>query len=170
MKKHTNLKPWRPGQSGNPGGRPKSLLGSVRDVCGNNGQRIVEALALIAFGTQTELRRQFGRSAASSTKDRLTALRELADRGFGRTISEATSGAVDQLEKSESQLPAAMTEQRIEVLMVRTLEAMPEERLQRVIDQVNAARTTSRLCYRNGRLKPMTEGRSPEVESSTTDQ
>ena len=39
-----------PGQSGNPGGRPKGFAVCIKERCGENYERLVEGLYLIAFG------------------------------------------------------------------------------------------------------------------------
>jgi hypothetical protein len=79
------LRPWRPGQSGNPGGRPKGLPGYVRRKCGRNGQKLIDALYCIAFGDEKARREMFGeRVAWPSLKDRTAAIEILLTRGFGR--------------------------------------------------------------------------------------
>ena len=39
---------FKPGQSGNPGGRPKGLAKTVRDVCGGSPLRLAQLLLEIA--------------------------------------------------------------------------------------------------------------------------
>jgi hypothetical protein len=79
------LRPWRPGQSGNPGGRPKGLPEYVRRKCGRNGQKLIDALIAIAFGTDADRRALFGeRVPYPSLKDRMVAIELLLTRGFGR--------------------------------------------------------------------------------------
>ena len=63
-----------PGQSGNPGGRPKGLPRRVREVVGDNGERIIEFMVDV-LGDET-----------ARTSDRLEAAKWLADRGFGRSV------------------------------------------------------------------------------------
>jgi Family of unknown function (DUF5681) len=45
-----NLRPWKPGQSGNPGGRPKGVAKTVREVCGGDPRGLAEGLLAIARG------------------------------------------------------------------------------------------------------------------------
>ncbi len=91
-----NLRPFRPGQSGNPGGRPKSLLTGIRQHVGHDGEKLVEAWATIAFGTATAIRKQFGRVTKVTTRDRLMAMKELADRGWGRPLVAVTMEVVPE--------------------------------------------------------------------------
>jgi Family of unknown function (DUF5681) len=61
-----------PGQSGNPGGRPRGLARAARELLGDDGQAIVEFwMTIMADDT-------------ASTRDRLEASRLLADRGWGK--------------------------------------------------------------------------------------
>ena len=65
---------FKPGQSGNPGGRPKGLAKRVRELVGEDGERIIEFMASV-------MNDETARKA-----DRLEAAKWLADRGFGRAI------------------------------------------------------------------------------------
>ena len=73
-----------PGQSGNPGGRPKGFAARIKLRCGDDYERIVDGLCLIAFGTPQERRTFFGERVIVTTRDRLAALVELRDSGPGR--------------------------------------------------------------------------------------
>ena len=61
-----------PGQSGNPGGRPKGLTRRVRELVGEDG----ELIANYMLSVMTD--------EGARTADRLEAARWLADRGFGK--------------------------------------------------------------------------------------
>jgi hypothetical protein len=63
-----------PGQSGNPGGRPKGLARRVRELVGENGELILEFMVEV-LGDK-----------AARTADRLEAAKWLADRGFGKAV------------------------------------------------------------------------------------
>jgi hypothetical protein len=65
---------WKPGQSGNPGGRPKGLERKVRELV--DFDRIVAFLADVALGT--------GVGAGAKMRDRIEAAKLLCDRGFGK--------------------------------------------------------------------------------------
>ncbi len=64
-------RPFEPGTSGNPGGRPRVIV-EVRDLARQHGPEIVRALVAIA---------RKGRSESA----RVAACREILDRAYGRT-------------------------------------------------------------------------------------
>ena len=86
-----NLSPWKPGQSGNPSGRPKG----TRDLAGyvlestDGGQELVDALVSIARGAVPNLAVQKGSRPRKDQQvrpaDQLKAIEMLLDRGFGRS-------------------------------------------------------------------------------------
>ena len=78
---NANLRPWKPGQSGNPGGRPKDAAKAVRDAFGGSPAQLVALLLDIASNEK--------QPAAA----RVSALRELYDRGWGKAPAfEAMKG------------------------------------------------------------------------------
>ena len=62
-----------PGQSGNPGGRPKGLSRRVRELVGDDGTAIADFMYAVMV------------DEGARTSDSLEAARWLADRGFGRS-------------------------------------------------------------------------------------
>ena len=76
-----NLKPWQPGESGNPGGRPKDAAKAVREKFGGSPSAIVDELWKI------------GHDETQTGNARVSALRELYDRGWGKAPAfEAMKG------------------------------------------------------------------------------
>lgn len=65
----SNLKPFKPGQSGNPGGRPKGLAAKAREYADRALEVIAEALEDV------------------DPKVRLAAAKEVFDRGYGKPVS-----------------------------------------------------------------------------------
>lgn len=85
--------PYRPGQSGNPGGRPAGILAQVRRRAGESGEKIIEGFAVLAWGRADEIAAFFGDALRPTVRDRMDALRELADRGFGRAVQTVESSS-----------------------------------------------------------------------------
>jgi hypothetical protein len=68
-------RPFHPGQSGNPGGRPKGLARATRELVGDDGMKLAAFWLSIM---DDPMRRD---------SDRLEASRLLADRGWGKAAS-----------------------------------------------------------------------------------
>jgi hypothetical protein len=90
--KNINLSPWKPGQNGNPSGRPKG----TRDLAGyalettDGGKELVDALVVsIARGVMPNVAAQEGSRLRKDQQvrpaDQLKAIEMLLDRGFGRS-------------------------------------------------------------------------------------
>jgi hypothetical protein len=84
---NNNLSPWKPGQSGNPSGRPRGtrdLAGYVLESTGG-GKELVDALASIARGVMPNVPVQEGFRARKDQQvrpaDQLKAIEMLLDRG-----------------------------------------------------------------------------------------
>ncbi len=80
---------FKPGQSGNPGGRPKGLAKTVREECGGSPVRLARVLLDIAEDPKAH------------NRDRVAATRELLDRGWGKAPAFASMEADDPLELCE---------------------------------------------------------------------
>jgi hypothetical protein len=76
-------RPFPKGASGNPGGRPKGLARYVRELVGDDGQRIADFMLSI-LDNETE-----------RTETRLRAAEWLADRGFGKTPATLDTSDTD---------------------------------------------------------------------------
>ena len=88
---NNNLSPWKPGQSGNPNGRPKGtrdLAGYVLETT-DGGKALVDALVSIARGVMPNVAVQKSSRPRKDQQvrpaDQLKAIEMLLDRGFGRS-------------------------------------------------------------------------------------
>lgn len=78
-----NLKPWKPGQSGNPSGKPKGTAGlaaKAREL----GPRCMEVLVTALDDPDTKVR--------------IVAAREILDRGYGKPVA-MTADVTNRLEE-----------------------------------------------------------------------
>ena len=89
-----NLSPWKPGQSGNPSGRPKGtrdLAGYVLETT-DDGRELIDSLLSIARGITPNIAVQEGSRPRKDQQvrpaDQLKAIEMLLDRGFGRSPQE----------------------------------------------------------------------------------
>ena len=89
-------RPFQPGQSGNPGGRPKGVAKTVREVCGGSPLRLAQGLLEIA------------EDRTARNADRVAAYRELLDRGWGKAPAFASIEGANPLEHDE--IDAAIAE------------------------------------------------------------
>ena len=88
---NNNLSPWKPGQSGNPSGRPRG----TRDLAGyvlentDAGRELIDALVSIARGVMPSVPVQKGSRPRKDQQvrpaDQLKAIEMPLDRGFGRS-------------------------------------------------------------------------------------
>ena len=82
-------RPFEPGHSGNPGGRPKGVAKTVREVCGGSPLLLAQVLLEIALDPKARER------------DRIAAARELFDRGWGKAVGYADIEGADPLGHDE---------------------------------------------------------------------
>lgn len=86
--KTRGLTPFKPGQSGNPGGRPKGLGTKARE----HGDRCIEVLSAALSDTDARVR--------------IAAARELLDRGYGKPLT-MTAEVTNRLDEFDDDALAA---------------------------------------------------------------
>jgi len=121
-----NLSPWKPGQSGNPSGRPRG----TRDLAGyvlestNGGEELVDALVSIARGVMPSVPVQKGSRPRKDQQvrpaDQLKAIEMLLDRGFGRSPQQL------DIAHNVSDRPFANLSDEMLMLLVENAEQLEE--------------------------------------------
>ena len=81
-------RPFKKGQSGNPGGRPK-VLGDIQALAREKSPRMIEILEDIAD------------NAKSHPQARVAAARELLDRGFGKPLQTTALATMEINNRAE---------------------------------------------------------------------
>ena len=77
--------PFKPGQSGNPAGRPKSLARKTRELVGEDGEPLVRLWLAIM------------NDAGAKPSERIEASKLLADRGWGKAVDVRMQDEEDPL-------------------------------------------------------------------------
>ena len=77
---------FQAGNNANPGGRPKGFATKIKELCGDDYEKIARGLYLIAFGTAEQRQEFFGETVKVQTKDRIAAAIALRDSGPGRPV------------------------------------------------------------------------------------
>lgn len=80
----SNLRPWKPGQSGNPAGRPKGIAAVVKER--------------VEPGTLVDILLEVATDSRAKPGERIAAVRELTDRGWGKAPAFAAIEGADPLE------------------------------------------------------------------------
>jgi hypothetical protein len=80
-----NLRPWKPGESGNPAGRPKGIAKAVRE-------RVPDPAALV------DVLLEVANDPRAKPLERISAVRELLDRGYGKAPTFQAIEGQDPLE------------------------------------------------------------------------
>lgn len=83
---------WRPGQSGNPSGRPAGFARRIRELT-RNGEELVEFALKVLRGEISTLDTKGEGVVLPNFKERIEALKWLSERGWGR----APESSVDPL-------------------------------------------------------------------------
>jgi hypothetical protein len=77
-------RPFKPGQSGNPGGRMALAARIDHELGSKDGRKLIEAYVTIAFGDHAATARMFPRAPRWRAADIIAALQWLSDRRFGK--------------------------------------------------------------------------------------
>ena len=89
-------RPFRKGESGNPGGRPLGLRRAIQEAT-TNGRDLADLMTRLMMGRPIRLN---GRLYQPSFEDSLAAASWLADRGFGKPVSAIELMLSEKMERS----------------------------------------------------------------------
>ena len=93
---------FQPGNRANPGGRPKGVAAAIKKLVGEDGQKLWNAWYAVAFGDDQAVTNALGRSVKITAADKMRALAELRDSGFGRPMQSMTADNGDTVAVPES--------------------------------------------------------------------
>jgi hypothetical protein len=94
-----------PGQSGNPGGRPRGLARRIRELVGEDGE------AIAAFMLQVML------DDRERTRDRLEAGRFLAERGWGKPVQALDVEVTPRAPQLDPEALAGLTDDDLDTMI-----------------------------------------------------
>jgi len=90
---------FKPGQSGNPSGRPKGIASTVRKQCGGSPDELVDRLRAVARGDAVD--ESGARPKPACPRDQIRAVEMLLSYGWGKPASFAAIEGADPLELDE---------------------------------------------------------------------
>jgi len=90
---------FKPGQSGNPSGRPKGIASTVRKQCGGSPDELVDRLRAVARGDAVD--ESGTRPKPARPADQIRAVEALLAYGWGKPASFAAIEGADPLELDE---------------------------------------------------------------------
>lgn len=115
-----------PGQSGNPGGRPKGLAAAARGAVGDDGRDLVAFFSAVMRGD----RKALGERRPVALRERVQAATWLADRAYGKAVQVV-------------EIPEDPRQEQVEAIRQEVI-AMPPE-LKRALGEWLLAKRTARL-------------------------
>ncbi len=105
-----NLRPFKKGISGNPSGRPKSFGESIRRLTRDGEELVQLALKVLRGKLSVKMFDKEGNphDAEPSIKERLEAMKWLADRGWGKALDLSNDKAAQEAVGVSSTLAAKL--------------------------------------------------------------
>jgi hypothetical protein len=113
-------RPFRPGESGNPGGRPKGIAALVRDQTADGQELVVFMLAIL-------------RNPRRPPALRMQAATWLADRGFGRPVQQLDATMALDVDASDSGCSVCAAQERARVAIRANLTDEDLDRVARAL-------------------------------------
>jgi hypothetical protein len=87
---------FRPGQANNPRGRTPGVAAAIKQLVGESGEKLWQAWSVVAFGDDAAAEKVLGKRVKIGIGDKMKALAELRDSGFGRPMQtmQTDAGAI----------------------------------------------------------------------------